>query len=102
MRIVGWPQNAGSGRVAGERLEPVSLAQVGKWSLTAPKDPKRACRVWRTRIVVGEVKTTKSRRTMHLPAPVVEVLRAHRRRQNEEQMASSKWAESGLGLHATT
>ena len=52
----------------------------------------------RTRIVVGEVKTARSRRTIHLPAPVVDALRAHKVRQAQERRwaAGSRWTDHGL------
>jgi integrase len=48
--------------------------------------------------VVGEVKTARSRRTIHLPAPVVDALRAHQARQAKERLAAGpgKWVDHGL------
>jgi integrase len=46
---------------------------------------------------LGEPKTEKSRRTVPLPVPAVETLRAHRKRQAAEQLAAgSLWQASGL------
>jgi integrase len=48
-------------------------------------------------LVVGPLKTPRSRRTLSGPAPVVEALRTHRRRQLEERMAAGPaWQESEL------
>jgi integrase len=50
-------------------------------------------------IEVNDTKTAKSRRSVHLPVPVVAALRAHRARQAEERlMAGSVWPERPLGL----
>jgi integrase len=46
---------------------------------------------------LGEPKTEKSRRTVPLPIPAVETLRAHRKRQAAEQLAAgSLWQSNGL------
>jgi integrase len=46
---------------------------------------------------LGEPKTEESRRTVPLPVPAVETLRAHRKRQAAEQLAAgSLWQASGL------
>lgn len=51
----------------------------------------------RTRLVVGEVKTARSRRTLFLTPQVVELLRRHRVRQAEERMAVGEaWEDHGL------
>lgn len=44
----------------------------------------------------GELKTAKSRRTLTLPAPTIQALREHRRRQREEQLgAGAAWQATG-------
>jgi integrase len=51
----------------------------------------------RTRLELGELKTKGSRRSLAAPGPVVEALRAHRRRQLEERMAAGPaWVDLGL------
>ncbi|MBO0834446.1 MAG: site-specific integrase, partial [Actinobacteria bacterium] len=50
------------------------------------REPKHGGRPERQRL--GEVKTRRSRRTLDLPAPVATALRAHRRRQLEDQLAA--------------
>jgi integrase len=48
------------------------------------------------KVVAGEVKTAKSRRSLNLPAPLVDVLRAHRGRQAVERLAlGPAWVDSG-------
>jgi integrase len=48
-------------------------------------------------LVIGDVKTAKSRRAVNLPPPVVKVLRAHKGRQSKErQSAGSAWEATGL------
>jgi len=50
-----------------------------------------------TTLVLGDVKTPKSRRSINLPGPVVAVLRSHRARQSRERLAAgSAWTASGL------
>ena len=44
-----------------------------------------------TGLVLGEVKTTTSRRAVNLPAPLVTTLAAHRKRQLESQLAAPEW-----------
>lgn len=44
----------------------------------------------------GDTKTTKSRRSFSLPAPVVYALRIHWKRQLEDQLAARTWTDSGL------
>jgi integrase len=45
---------------------------------------------------LGETKTPKSRRPLTLPRPVVDALRAHRKRQMEEQMKARRtWRDTG-------
>ncbi len=47
--------------------------------------------------VLGEPKTPKSRRTLDVPSPAVEALRAHRARQAAERLAAgSVWVDTGL------
>ena len=51
----------------------------------------------RTRLVVGELKTSKSRRTLFLTPQMVEMLRRHRARQAAERMAVGEaWEDHGL------
>src|SRR4051794_33518715 len=52
---------------------------------------------------LGEPKTEKSRRTVPLPVPAVETLRAHRKRQAAEQLAAgSLWQASGGAVTAAS
>ena len=49
------------------------------------------------RLVLGQLKTAGSRRTLALPAPALDRLRAHRRRHLEERMeAGPAWRDHGL------
>jgi integrase len=49
-------------------------------------------------VALEDTKTRQSRRTVHLPAPVVDSLRAHRRRQLEERLAAGDlWEPLPLG-----
>ena len=49
-------------------------------------------------LIREDCKTPKSRRTVYLPGPVVEVLRAHRRRQLDERLAAGDlWEPMPLG-----
>lgn len=49
-------------------------------------------------LVLSDTKTAGSRRTVHLPSPVVAALRAHRARQAEERLvAGPEWTERPLG-----
>ncbi len=51
----------------------------------------------RTHLVIGEVKTTRSRRTLFLTPELVELLRSHRARLAEERMAIGlAWREHDL------
>ena len=51
----------------------------------------------RQRLVLQELKTEKSRRTLVLPAVCLEAVRRHRVRQREEQLkAGPRWRETGL------
>jgi len=51
----------------------------------------------RSRPVLGPLKTAGSRRTLAAPQPVMDALRAHRRRQLEERLkAGPTWTDSGL------
>src|SRR4029453_8933073 len=51
----------------------------------------------RTRLVIGELKTARSRRTLFLTPELVELLRRHRARLAEERMAiGPAWQEHGL------
>lgn len=53
--------------------------------------------VWRSVRVGGDTKTPRSRRTLALSAHVVDVLRDHRRRQDEaRRKAGRNWREQGL------
>lgn len=50
-------------------------------------------------LILHDTKTAKSRRTVHLPSPVVAVLKAHRARQAEERLLTgSAWPERPLGV----
>ena len=49
-------------------------------------DPSHTAPPTDPRLELAETKTARSRRTLHLPAPVIEALRQHRRRQAEEQL----------------
>ena len=50
-----------------------------------------------TRLVIGELKTARSRRTLFLTPQLVELLRRHRVRQAEERMAVGEaWEDHGL------
>jgi integrase len=47
-------------------------------------------------LVAGDVKTSKSRRSLNLPGPLVDLLRAHRAKQETERLAlGPAWVESG-------
>jgi len=47
---------------------------------------------------LSDLKTSSSRRTVHLPAPAVAVLRDHRKRQLEERLAAGpEWVDRPLG-----
>lgn len=49
-------------------------------------------------LVLSETKTRQSRRTVYLPGPAVDALRAHRRRQLEERLAAGTlWTDRPLG-----
>jgi integrase len=49
------------------------------------------------KLLIGEPKTLRSRRTLDMPALVVRVLKAHRQRQQAERSnANSQWVETGL------
>jgi integrase len=53
--------------------------------------------VWRSVRLSGDTKTAKSRRTLGLPRAVVEVLREHRIRQDEDRLAAGElWRDHGL------
>ncbi|WP_222849481.1 site-specific integrase [Trebonia kvetii] len=53
--------------------------------------------VWRSVRLGGDTKTAKSRRTLGLPQAVVEALREHRIRQDEDRLAAGElWREEGL------
>ena len=53
--------------------------------------------VWRSVRADGDTKTEKSRRTLGLPEMAVDALRSHKRRQEEEQLASvGQWSDHGL------
>lgn len=58
----------------------------------------RTSRVRPAGLVLAETKTAGSRRTVHLPGPVVAALRSHRARQAAERLhAGSEWTELPLG-----
>jgi integrase len=53
--------------------------------------------VWRSVRLGGDTKTAKSRRTLGLPRTVVEGLREHRMRQDEDRLAAGElWRDHGL------
>jgi integrase len=53
--------------------------------------------VWRSVRTHGDVKTQKSRRTLRLPAAVVDALKAHKVKQAEDRLlAGAVWHEQGL------
>ena len=56
----------------------------------------------RTTVRFAEPKTTRSRRTITIPAVVIDALRAHRMRQLEERLAAGpRWREFGLVFTST-
>jgi integrase len=58
---------------------------------------KRALKRESGHLVLGDVKTAKSRRALNLPEPVVDALKAHRARQRSDRLAAgSSWIDSGL------
>jgi integrase len=58
---------------------------------------RQALKVERGVPVIGQLKTAGSRRTLALPAPVSDALRAQRRRQLADRMAAGPaWSDSGL------
>ena len=58
--------------------------------------------VWRSVRLGGDTKTTKSRRTLGLPQAVVEALREHRVRQDEEKVAAGElWRDRNLVFTTT-
>ena len=58
---------------------------------------RQALKRERGALVLGEVKTKRSRRSLTIPTPVVEALRAHRARQAAERLrAGQLWQEHGL------
>jgi len=55
-----------------------------------------------TTVVAGQPKTRSGRRTIPVPADVIETLREHRRRQNERRLAlGSIWQDHDLVFAAT-
>jgi integrase len=57
----------------------------------------RALKRLRGELVIGDLKTVTSRRSLHIPQPLVEVLRAHRRRQLAERLeVGPAWTETDL------
>lgn len=59
--------------------------------------------VWRSVRKGGETKTRKSRRTLALPAPVVDVLRAHRETQEaEREAAGALWPDTDFVFRTRT
>jgi integrase len=58
---------------------------------------ERDVKTGRSRLVLGDVKTAGSRRSLNVPTPMVDMLRGHRRRQAEERLAvGAEWQDSGL------
>lgn len=62
---------------------------------------RRALGVVGGRAVLVDAKTPKSRRTLNLAGPVVEVLRAHRSAQVAEQLAAVEWEDGGWVFPST-
>jgi integrase len=59
------------------------------------RHPKPGAR--RTELVIGELKTRKSKRTLTLTAEVLDLLRRHRVQQAEQRMAAGEeWQDHGL------
>jgi len=56
----------------------------------------------KTLLVLGEVKTVKSKRAPNLPAPVTAALRGQRTPGTERRAAGRAWDDSGLGLVFST
>lgn len=52
--------------------------------------------VWRSVRTGGDTKTSKSRRTLALPALAVEQLRKHRLQQAQERLRAARWADDGI------
>ena len=84
-------------------------------NLDATKDPaerqrltsrlvevRRQLKAVRSTVRFAEPKTSRSRRTITMPALVADALRAHRMRQVEERLAAgARWRESGLVFTST-
>lgn len=73
------------GEVLALRWEDVDLAAR---RLTVRSTLQRRDRAW----FIEETKTEKSKRTVPLPAPAVDVLATHRERQRERRLAARRWA----------
>ncbi|MEY2590544.1 MAG: hypothetical protein QOJ67_2528 [Acidimicrobiaceae bacterium] len=72
---------------------------LGPSAALNPDDPGKRT----SRLVVGEVKTPKSRRALNLPAGVAAALVAHRRRHNVERLAAGpSWVDHGLVFPTAT
>ena len=55
------------------------------------------------KVVLGDVKTARSRRRVNLSGPLVDLLREHRKRQEEERVAAGDaWVETGLVFTTAT
>jgi integrase len=58
---------------------------------------RHALKRQRNQLVLGDVKTPKSRRSVNMPSPVVETLRSHKTRQKRESLAAGAgWTSTGL------
>jgi integrase len=90
------------GELCGLRWRDVDL-EAGRlavrWTLGRVLDPDAAPGRPRTRLVVGQPKSARSRRVILLPAASIAVLRAHRERQaTERRLAGDRWREHGLAF----
>jgi integrase len=82
------------GEALGLRWEDVDLDHA---SLVVRRALKYERRDGKAALVLGEVKTVKSRRALNIPAPVVEALRRQRAKQASERLSVGEaWDDSGL------
>ena len=84
------------GEVLGLSWTDVDLGKARSLTVRRSLARSRSMPGTKTRIVVGDVKTARSRRTMHLPDPVVDVLKAHKAKQALERLAAAEWQDHGL------
>jgi integrase len=98
--------------VKGDRLEALYVVMLSlglrrgealglKWSDIDAKGGvltiNRALKEEHGKLVLGSVKTAKSRRPLNMPAPTSKALKAHRARQSTERLqAGENWSDSGL------